>query len=95
MVTDTKQVPVSGNRKPPAAGKGRQKGAVNKLTKTIKEAIEASFDQVGGSAYLTRMAEEHPQAYMTLLGKVIPTQVDANVTGKIGMPDIVLGVRPE
>ncbi len=94
MVTDTKQVTVSGNRKPPAAGKGRQKGAVNKLTKTIKEAIEASFDQVGGTAYLARMAEEHPQAYMTLLGKVIPTQVHADIQG-VGMPVINIGVAPE
>jgi len=95
MVTDSKEVQVTARRKPPAAGKGRPKGAVNKLTKTIKEAIEVSFDQVGGPEYLARMALEQPQAYMTLLGKVLPTQVDANVTGQIGMAAITLGVQPE
>lgn len=57
------------------AGKGRPKGSTNKITKTIKEAIEESFIEVGGAAYLVQMASEQPVAYMTLLGKVLPTQV--------------------
>lgn len=91
----TKIVAGSAKRRPPAAGKGRPKGATNKLTRTVKEAIEAAFDQVGGASYLARMAIEQPQAFMTLLGKVLPTQVDANVSGQIGMPNIVLGLRVE
>ncbi len=78
----TKKVTDSGRRKPPAAGKGRPKGAVNKLTKTIREAVEASFVQVGGAEYLARMADEQPVAYMTLLGKIIPQQME--MTGKDG-----------
>lgn len=75
-------------------GKGRPKGAPNKLTKTIKEAIEVAFDKAGGADYLARMANEQPAAFMTLLGKVLPTQVDASVKG-IGMPVIQIGVAPE
>jgi len=79
----TKKVTDTGERrKPPAAGKGRPKGAVNKVTKTIREAIEASFIQVGGADYLVKMAEEQPVAYMTLLGKIIPQQTE--LTGKDG-----------
>lgn len=62
------------------AGKGRQKGSKNKLTATVKEAIEQAFKDVGGAAYLARMAEEQPTAFMSLLGKIMPTQVDANIT---------------
>lgn len=58
---------------------GRQKGTPNKLTVTIKEAIEASFNEVGGSKYLSKMAFEEPKAYMALIGKVIPQQVNATV----------------
>lgn len=76
------------------AGKGRPPGAPNKLTRTIKEAIEASFEEVGGANYLARMALEQPTAYMTLLGKVLPTQIDGNMQ-VIGMPLITLGVQPE
>lgn len=83
MSEDTKQVlPSATKRKPPAAGKGRPKGAVNKVTKTIREAIEASFIKVGGATYLAKMAEEQPVAYMTLLGKIIPQQME--LAGKDG-----------
>lgn len=54
---------------------GRQKGTPNKLTKTIREAILESFENLGGSAYLEKMARLEPSAYMTLLGKVLPTQL--------------------
>lgn len=60
---------------------GRKPGVTNKVTATVKEAIEAAFDQVGGVNYLARMAEEQPTAFMTLLGKVLPAQINANVTG--------------
>jgi hypothetical protein len=64
------------------AGPGRPKGVSNKLTRTIRESIEAAFQGVGGPEYLMRQAEENPQAFMTLLGKIIPAQVQADVTSK-------------
>lgn len=81
-------------RKPPAAGRGRKKGELNKLTRTIKEAIELSFEKVGGADYLARMADEQPVAYMTLLGKILPTQISGDVA-VVGLPAITLGVAPE
>jgi hypothetical protein len=56
-------------------GPGRPKGAENKLTKTVKMMVLAALDKVGGEKYLARMAKSHPQAFMTLLGKILPTQV--------------------
>lgn len=67
------------------AGKGRRKGSTNKLTRTIKEAIEVAFEEVGGAKYLAKMANEKPAAFMTLLGKILPTQVDATLTGNLGL----------
>jgi hypothetical protein len=81
-MTDSKIVKDTGRPKPPAAGKGRPKGATNKLTKTVKEAIEAAFDQVGGPDYLAEMAREQPVAFMTLLGKILPQQVNMNAKGE-------------
>lgn len=68
------------NRGGKRVGAGRPKGSPNKLTKSIKEAIEAAFDKVGGHEYLAKMAYEQPTAFMSLLGKAMPTQIDANVT---------------
>jgi hypothetical protein len=81
---DNKQVPPAAKRKPPSAGMGRRKGSTNKLTKSIKEAIEAAFQGVGGPEYLMRQAEENPQAFMTLLGKIIPNQIQADLTNSDG-----------
>lgn len=73
----------SSNRgsKPGERRGGRIAGTPNKLTKSVKEAIEAAFDKVGGADYLARMAEDQPVAFMGLLGKVLPAQINANVTG--------------
>lgn len=64
---------------------GRKAGTPNKLTVTVKTAIETAFTQVGGAEYLVRMADAQPQAFMTLLGKVLPTQINANVSGELGL----------
>lgn len=63
---------------------GRKKGVPNKLTQSIREAIEASFDKVGGADYLAKMAMENPSAYMVLLGKVLPAHMNIQTdTGPI------------
>lgn len=63
---------------------GRPKGVPNKLTRTVKEAIEAAFQGVGGAEFLMQQAQENPVAFMTLLGKIIPSQVQAEVTNPDG-----------
>lgn len=58
---------------------GRVAGTPNKLTKTIRESIEIAFHEVGGPEYLVKMAIEQPVAFMALLAKVMPTQVEAKI----------------
>lgn len=73
--TDTKIV----KNKPPAAGKGRPKGAKNKNSKLLKDAILEAAELAGGKrgmvAYLEIQAEKNPTAFMALMGKVLPLQV--------------------
>ena len=64
-----------GGSKPGERRGGRQKGTPNKLTRDVKQAILEAFEKVGGKDYLARQAKENPQAFMTLLGKVLPTQI--------------------
>jgi Family of unknown function (DUF5681) len=59
--------------------KGRPKGSANKITVTVRAAIEEAFQEVGCVDYLVRMANEEPKAFMTLLGKIIPKEVKADV----------------
>lgn len=70
-------------RKPPAAGKGRPKGAQNKTTTLLKDSIlkaaEAAGNKIGEKkglvSYLEQQATANPGPFMALLGKVLPMQV--------------------
>ena len=64
---------------PPAAGQGRRKGSKNRTTVLLKEAIEESFANVGGAEYLTQMAQLEPKAYLTLLAKILPAKIEADI----------------
>lgn len=68
-----------------AAGRktgGRQKGSPNKTTAQLKDMVLQALAESGGVDYLKQTAIEHPAAFMTLLGKVLPLQV----TGESGGP---------
>jgi hypothetical protein len=72
-------------------GAGRKRGVPNKLTAHIREAVENAFVEVGGEDYLVKVAKEDPRTFCTLLGKILPTQVDAQVDQPIQYT-IVTGV---
>ena len=59
---------------------GRKKGTPNKATKLIKDAVMESFAKVGGVDYLVRVADEDPKAYLILLGKILPSEINATVS---------------
>ena len=51
---------------------GRQKGTPNKITAELKGMILEALDESGGVEYLRGVAQSHPQAFCSLLGKVLP-----------------------
>ena len=67
--------------KPPNAGKGRPKGAINKNSKALKDMILGALDDAGGQEYLARQAKENPGPFMTLLGKVVPNEIKGQIEG--------------
>lgn len=64
-------------------GGGSRKGRPNKTTALLKDAILQAASQAGGegglTAYLTQQAQENPGPFMSLLGKVLPTEVAGDV----------------
>lgn len=57
---------------------GRQKGTPNKLTAALKDMILQAAEQAhpeGTVGYLRHQAVENPNAFMSLLGRVLPMTV--------------------
>lgn len=65
------------------AGKGRPKGTPNKNTQALKDMILTALGKAGGVEYLVGQAATNPTAFMTLVGKVLPLDVNASHDGKI------------
>jgi hypothetical protein len=57
-------------------GQGRPKGSKDKGNALIREMIAQALDQVGGVQYLADTAKTHQAAFLGLVGKVMPVQIE-------------------
>jgi len=78
-MADSNQVkPTEARRKPPNAGKGRKPGSKNKLSASVKDAIIKAAENAGGEegmiGYLTKQAKDNPNAFLSILGRVVPME---------------------
>ena len=71
----------------PNAPKGRQPGTPNKLTRGVKEAFEAAFKDAQADpthpSNLGQFSKEFPREFIAAAAKLIPTEVKAELTGKV------------
>jgi len=72
-------------------GGGRPKGAPNKNTKALKDMILGALDKAGGEKYLQRQADDNPNAFLSLIGKVLPTELKGSLEGNITV-NVITGV---
>lgn len=68
----------AGNR-----GKGRPKGAQNKTTVAVKDALTEAFAGLGGVAHLQSWANDNPTEFYRIWSKLLPTEFKADVPGGI------------
>jgi hypothetical protein len=54
---------------------GRAKGTPNKITLSVREAIERAFDKLGGTDYLVHVGQSDPRTFCALLSKLLPTRL--------------------
>ncbi len=64
-------------------GGGSRKGVPNKLTFELKTMIEGALQDAGGQEYLKRQATESPAAFLSLVGKLLPKDINANLMGSV------------
>lgn len=81
-------------------GGGRPKGARNKVAMEVKEMVEQALVAAGGHDYLLKQARKNPRAFMVLVSKLIPR--DLNVSGEVRHTlekllnvGLLSGARPE
>lgn len=74
-------------------GAGRKKGTPNKFTAQLKDMILEAAEQAGNDiepgegtvAYLKKQAKDNPGPFMSLLGKVMPTQLTGDPDSPISV----------
>jgi len=74
--------------------KGRKPGAQNKVPKALKDMILGALDGAGdlieagagGQAYLQKQASENPGPFLALVGKVLPSTINATLGNPDGSP---------
>ena len=75
--------PKQGGSRRGNAGMGRKPGSRNKLPAELKAMILGALEAAGGQDYLLEQAKENPGAFMSLLGKVLPSELA--LSGKVDM----------
>ncbi len=75
--------------KPPAAGMGRPKCALNKTTRAAKEAIALAADELGGAERIVEWAKEDPKNesafWTTIYPKLLPLTVGGDPENPLHM----------
>ena len=72
-------------------GSGRKAGSKNKIGKSVKETFEKAFHllQQNDRVKLAKWGEENPTDFYKLAAKLIPTEVNASIEGRIETIEIV------
>lgn len=62
---------------------GRKKGTPNKISRDVKEMLLVAFTKLGADEFLIKQGKRNPKSFLSLLGRVIPTQVTGPNDGPI------------
>jgi hypothetical protein len=66
---------------------GRTRGVPNKITREVKEMVLEALEHAGGAEYLYMQAFNNPKAFLSLVGRIVPLQVDANVDLRVTLSE--------
>lgn len=72
-------------------GSGRPKGSLDKGNAALREMILLALDRAGGVEYLQRQAEQSPNAFLSLIGKVLPTTLAGDPVNPVGISLNIIG----
>lgn len=61
-------------------GAGRKKGSQNRFTSAIKDAVLETFEKLGGVKHMVKWAEKNQTDFYKIAAKLIPQQINADVS---------------
>ena len=85
-------MPAKKGTKPPAAGKGRKKGAKGKFT-TLKDSFLRAYqvkEGFGGDKALMEYAKKEPDMFLNMIAKLLPKEIDAKLDVTIKPPNLTV-----
>ena len=74
--------------RPASKQRGRPKGAKNRLTVDMRNAIYQAFVRAGGVDYLEELARKDHKTFCSLLAKIVPSQLSATLDTRVSSIDI-------
>lgn len=72
----------------------RPKGSLNKRSILAKEAFQKAFDDLGGTDTLATWAKANLGEFYKIYGRLIPNDVNANLTGAVRVDGTINFIRP-
>ena len=70
---------------------GRPRGAKSRTSAAVKEALLRAFDEVGGEAWLVKLAKSDPRTFAVLLARLLPSEIKAELAGIPPKIEVVTG----
>lgn len=67
---------------------GKPKGATTKVTADVKAMILEALTNAGGAEYLLDQAHENPKAFLALVGRVLPMQIQGDKDNPVYVTEI-------
>lgn len=61
---------------------GRQKGTPNKITTTLKQALQDTFEKLGGVDHMFDWASAEPTEFYKIYAKTLPTEIKGQLNGE-------------
>lgn len=62
--------------------KGREKGVINKTSATFKQALQETFERLGGVDHLIDWASAEPTEFYKIYAKTLPTEIKGQLNGE-------------
>lgn len=73
-----------------------KKGQITEVKRTqieLREVIRSAFNKKGGEKWLLKQMDDNPKAFLALLGRVLPQEINGNVNVMIGLAERIAAAR--